>query len=309
MNYDDACKRFLLHLDTERAASPETLRAYASDLQDFGEYLRSAEGVTEVTFIDRFHVRGYLASRYGSIRNVTAGRKLAAIRSFCRFLVQEGVLAHNPASRVKTPKAEVALPRALSVDETERLFREPPGMGARDRAIFELLYSCGIRVGELVSLTRGDVDLDGGWVRVMGKGRKERMVPIGKPAIHAVERYLAARDAHDRERQGQVSEQPLFLNYRGGPLSSRSVRRILKPYLDKAGIQKQVSPHALRHSCATHLLQQGADLRSIQELLGHASLATTQRYTKLDLGRLMAVYDRSHPRSGARPEEEETREE
>lgn len=299
MEIDQAVQLFARHLQTERARSPETVRAYLADLASFRDYLKSSGASDRVDEIDVFHVRGFLAGCYGKIKKVSVGRKLAAIRTFFRFLARERLVSTNPAAGIRSPKREKPLPRALTVDEIDRFFSRNPEMRTRDQAIFELLYSSGLRVGELATLKVEDVDLRNGWVRVRGKGNKERYVPVGSRALKALEHYLHFRSLRERERAADRSNAALFLNCRGGPLSSRSIRRILKAYLDTAGLSREASPHAFRHSFATHLLHGGADLRSIQELLGHASLSTTQRYTRVDLGRLMEVYDRSHPRSGA----------
>ncbi|MEJ2717030.1 MAG: tyrosine recombinase [Deltaproteobacteria bacterium] len=299
LEIDQAIKLFARHLRTERARSPETVRAYLSDLAGFRDYLKSSGASGMVDEIDPFHVRGFLAGCYGKIKKVSVGRKLAAVRTFFRFLARERLVSTNPAAGIRAPKREKPLPRALTVDEIDRFFSRNPEMRTRDQAIFELLYSSGLRVGELTTLRIQDVDLRNGGVRVRGKGNKERYVPVGSRALRALERYLHFRSLHERERAADRPNAALFLNCRGGPLSSRSIRRILKTYLDAAGLAREASPHAFRHSFATHLLHGGADLRSIQELLGHASLSTTQRYTRVDLGRLMEVYDRSHPRSGA----------
>jgi integrase/recombinase XerC len=302
VNFDEAVAIFIRHLVSEKARSPETVRAYTSDLQDFRAYLEQSGAANElkkVDQIDQFHVRGFVASRFGRIKKVSTGRKIAAIRTFFRFLVRERIVGANPAAAIRAPKREKALPKALSVDEMDRFFSRNPDMIRRDVAIFELLYSSGLRVGELVSLDVHDVDLKNGWVRVIGKGNKERYVPVGSRALDALEQYLPMRAFIETKTAALHSKGKLFLNLRGAPLSSRSIRRILKSFLDAAGLASDASPHSFRHSFATHMLYGGADLRSIQELLGHSSLSTTQRYTKVDLGRLMEVYDRAHPRSGA----------
>lgn len=302
MNFDDALKLFRRHLETEKIRSRETVRAYMADLEDFRSFLETianSDALADVQTIDRFHVRGFLASRFGKIKKVSAGRKLAAIRTFLRFLVREGLIPSNPAAGLRAPKAEKTLPKALSVDEMDRFFTRTADQRKRDLAMFELLYSSGLRVGELTSLDVHDVDLTSGWVRVIGKGNKERYVPVGSKAVQALKDYLPVRDLIIESNPVLATARPLFLNARGTRLSSRSVRRILKSFLTAANLGRDVSPHAFRHSFATHLLQSGADLRSIQELLGHSSLSTTQRYTKVDLGRLMEVYDLAHPRSGS----------
>jgi integrase/recombinase XerC len=206
----------------------------------------------------------------------------------------------SPGAAIRAPKRDKPLPKALSVDEMDRFFARNEYRGMRDSAIFELLYSSGLRVGELTSLDVEAVDLDNGWVRVIGKGNKERYVPVGSRAAEALREYLPLRAAIAAKDKVAAENRALFVNARGGRLSSRSIGRILKANLRTSGVVRDASPHSFRHSFATHLLQGGADLRSIQELLGHSSLSTTQRYTKVDLGRLMEVYDKAHPRSGAR---------
>jgi integrase/recombinase XerC len=301
LTFDDALKRFQRHLETEKMRSKETVRAYLADLRDFRVYLQASGSTAElrdVAKLDQFHARGFLGNQYGKIKKVSVGRKLASIRTFFRFLVREGVLKTNPAAALRSPKSEKPLPKALTVDEIDRFFSRTLERSDRDVAMFELLYSSGLRVGELTTLRVQEVDLQNGWLRVVGKGNKERYVPVGSRALEALKEYLPLRAAVRAMTAETISTDALFLNSRGGPLSSRSVRRILKSFLVTANLARDVSPHAFRHSFATHLLQGGADLRSIQELLGHASLSTTQRYTRVDLGRLMEVYDRSHPRSG-----------
>ncbi len=301
MTFDDAVALLRRHLVTEKMRSPETVRAYMSDLRDFGSYLESAGASKElhnIEHIDQFHVRGFLAGRFNKISKVSVGRKLAAVRTFFRLLIREGIIPSNPAASIRAPKREKPLPKALSVDEVDRFFSRNTDRHKRDLAIFELLYSSGLRIGELTALKVHDVDLNNGWIRVIGKGNKERYVPVGSRAAAALRDYLPLRALVQKHVASLDINSALFLNARGGRLSSRSIRRILKSFLNSSGVNRDISPHAFRHSFATHLLHGGADLRSIQELLGHASLSTTQRYTKMDLGRLMEVYDRSHPRSG-----------
>jgi integrase/recombinase XerC len=288
--------RFDKHLAVERNVSEHTRRAYRQDLEAFRLFLREElkwpeEGM--LGRIDNLVLRRYLALLHKQNKKSTIGRKLAALRTFFRYLVREGVLRLNPGELVATPKQEKYLPRTLTVDESFALMEQGGGAGllsGRDRAIVETLYSCGLRVSELTGLNVGSVDLREGLVRVLGKGRKERIVPIGRKAREALDEYLAARG-------NPADEEPLFLNHRGGRLTPRSVERNLKVQLLKAGILKDATPHALRHSFATHLLDGGADLRAIQELLGHASLSTTQKYTQVSVDHLMHVYDQAHPRS------------
>ena len=288
--------RFDKHLAVERNVSEHTRRAYRQDLEAFRQFLREElkwpeEGM--LGRIDNLVLRRYLAQLHKQNKKSTIGRKLAALRTFFRYLVREGVLRLNPGELVATPKQEKYLPRTLTVDESFALMEQGAGAGllsGRDRAIVETLYSCGLRVSELTGLNVGSVHLREGLVRVLGKGRKERIVPIGRKAREALDEYLAARG-------NPADEEPLFLNHRGGRLTPRSVERNLKVQLLKAGILKDATPHALRHSFATHLLDGGADLRAIQELLGHASLSTTQKYTQVSVDHLMHVYDQAHPRS------------
>jgi integrase/recombinase XerC len=301
LNFDEALSVFVRHLRTEKLRSEETIRAYVTDLRDFSSHLSESGKLNELNNlhrIDQFHIRGFLAKGFGRLKKVSVGRKLASLRSFFRFMVRERILTVNPAAGIRAPKTDKPLPKALTADEMDRFFRNA-NAGKRDAAIFELLYSSGLRVGELTSLKVHDFDLGNGWVRVIGKGNKERYVPVGSRAMDALNAYLPIRAMLEMRNGPVFSKDVLFLNSRGGPLSSRSVARILKSCAVSAGLAKNVSPHAFRHSFATHMLYGGADLRSIQELLGHASLSTTQRYTKADLGKLMEVYDKSHPRSGA----------
>ncbi|WP_225072950.1 tyrosine recombinase XerC [Desulfuromonas sp. CSMB_57] len=289
--------RFAGHLEHERSMSPHTRRAYRQDLHEFAGFLReaagdqaSAQALQELTPV---LLRRYLAMLHRRNGRATIARKLSALRSFFRFLVREGELAVNPAAGLLTPRREQHLPVTLTVDEIFVLLAaacEDDELGLRDRAILETLYSCGLRVGELTALDVGHLDLEEGLVRVRGKGNKERIVPVGSKACAALRDYLDCRGRPGPERA-------LFLNYRGGRLTPRSIERNLRQRLLTAGILKAATPHSLRHSFATHLLDGGADLRAIQELLGHASLSTTQKYTQVSLDRLMAVYDRAHPRS------------
>lgn len=288
-------ERFHTFLAVERNLSPHTCAAYLRDLAEFRAFL-AAQGAVDreaLLGIDHLLLRRYLAELHKSNQRTSIARKLSALRTFFRYLVREGGLPRNPAEGVATPKRNRYLPKTLSVDEASALMERGHGttpLALRDRAILELLYSCGLRVSELTGLDVGGVDLRERLVRVLGKGRKERIVPVGRQAHAALCAYLDARGA-------VADDEPLFVNHRGGRLTPRSVQRHLKTRLLKAGLLKDISPHALRHSFATHLLDGGADLRAIQELLGHASLSTTQRYTQVSVDQLMAVYDKAHPRS------------
>jgi integrase/recombinase XerC len=299
--------KFLEHLRVDTNASVHTLRSYATDLEQFRSFLLSKDfsideksGDVSVEKVDHLAIRAYLSHLYRGLKKSSLARKLAAQRSFFRYLVEEGFLAQNPAEIVATPKQEKPLPTFLPVDEVFSLLETPDRSttwGARDRAILETLYSCGIRVSELTGLSEGDVDFSLGILKVYGKGRKERIVPIGEKALVAIRESLPQRDRILGSLGHKGRGSPLFINPRGGRLTSRSVARILHKYILKCGLLRKVSPHALRHSFATHLLDAGADLRAIQELLGHVSLSTTQRYTHVSVDKLMEVYDRAHPRA------------
>ncbi len=288
---------FLLDL-TARNLSRHTIDAYRRDLGQFVRFVADVSRVEDptpreftATAVRRF-VASLAASRFAR-RSVQ--RKLAAVKSFARFLVARRALDANPTVGLSAPKAEKRLPSFLTRKETERLFTEPrtaEPVDLRDRALLEVLYSTGVRLSELVGLRRDDVDLDGGYVRVMGKGRKERLIPIGRAAVTAVRRYLDVRDDARGERGA-----PLFTNGRGGALSGRSVQRIVAKRLGQVSEARQLSPHVLRHTFATHLLDAGADLRAVQELLGHASLSSTQIYTHVTTERLKKIYKKSHPRA------------
>jgi integrase/recombinase XerC len=303
----DLIERFLEYLRVERNASAHTLRSYSADLEQFRNFLLSSElhvdkknGDVAVEKIDHLAIRAYLSHLYRGYKKSSLARKLAAQRSFFKYLVEEGRLAQSPAEIVSTPKQEKPLPNFLPVDEVFSLMETPDQSttwGARDRAILETLYSCGIRVSELVGLTDGDIDFTLGILKVFGKGRKERIVPIGEKALAALREYLPQRDRIIAGSTSSGSKAPIFINHRGGRLTSRSVARILQKHILKCGLVRKVSPHALRHSFATHLLDAGADLRAIQEMLGHVSLSTTQRYTHVSVDKLMEVYDRAHPRA------------
>lgn len=302
--------RYLEHLHEERNVSPETLRAYENDLARFlrflGEYLGRAPEEIEPEEVDATAVRSFLASmtREGLAKS-SQGRTLSAVRSLFRHACREGALQANPAQAVRTPKVPKTLPRHLRPGEVENLL-EAPDLGdgplaLRDRAILELLYAAGLRVSELVGLDWNDIDLSARVLRVMGKGRKERMVPFGRPAADALRAWLAVweevRGGSGNSDAAGITSEPVFLKRDGGRLGDRSVRRVIDRWVEQAALAKGVHPHTLRHTFATHLLENGADLRAIQELLGHSSLSTTQKYTHLEVDRLLAVYRDAHPRA------------
>jgi integrase/recombinase XerC len=297
---DDSIRAFITFLRAEQRASPETFRNYASDLRQLSTFLlarRLVSAPIHPASISTEAVRAYLQwlDQRGA-KAASLARKLAAVRSFYRYLTRHGLVGHNPVAGMRTPKQPKSLPRVLTKDDADALMTFPAEQSLaslRDRALLETLYSTGARVSELVALDVEDVHESEGLVRLRGKGRKERIVPIGEVALDALGRYRMSLPV---SRAGNVS-QPLFLNQRGGRLTTRSVARIVTRYSRRlAG--GAVSPHTLRHSFATHLLDEGADLRSIQEMLGHASLSTTQRYTHVATDQLLAVYDRAHPRAG-----------
>jgi integrase/recombinase XerC len=276
-------------------------------LKQFFAFLASRKALHEnektdlqVETVDFLVIREYLGSLYGRFQRSTIARRLSAVRSFFLFLEKKGLITGNPAADIATPKQEKYIPNYLPVDEVFRLFERPDQekpLGLRDLAILEVLYSCGIRVGELEAMNISSVDFDGRLVRVIGKGDKERIVPIGRQALRALRKYLEATQNMRREAGTDFQHAPLFINFRGGRLSARSTGRIIKRYARECGLPSDISPHSMRHTFATHLLDGGADLRSVQELLGHASLSTTQKYTHVSLDRLMEVYDKAHPRS------------
>lgn len=286
--------QFLAYLAVERNVSPHTLKAYRTDLEMFRQFVVQDQGAeTGVEEVTHLAIRRYLALLHREHAKSSIGRKLSAIRAFYKYLLRQGGIRKNPAELVSTPKKEKRVPFHLNIDEITALVEAPRGLEMpvlRDRAILETLYSCGIRVSELTGLNVGDVNLEEGLVRVLGKGGKERIVPLGRHASGAISSYL-------RCRKGPAIDAPFLLNVRGGRLTSRSVARIIDKYILKLAAMKKISPHTLRHTFATHLLEGGADLRAIQELLGHASLSTTQKYTHVSIDRLMEVYDKAHPKA------------
>ena len=292
---------FIEALRSERGYSPHTCRAYRKDLEALAAFVAERKVVEmetlHVSDVDELALRRYIAFLHKRLKKSTIARKLSAVRSFFHFLFRTGVVAHSPAVAVMTPKQEQHIPAYLPVDDMFRLLdniKPKDLLTARNLAMFETLYSCGLRVSELTGLDVEDVDFDQGTVRVLGKGNKERIVPIGETALRALRHYRQQLAA----ATGKVSAAggALFLNYRGGRLSSRSVARILEKTIAQCGLNTPASPHALRHSFATHMLDAGADLRMVQELLGHKSLSSTQRYTHVSIDKLLATYDKSHPR-------------
>jgi integrase/recombinase XerC len=290
-----AIAAFVRHLERERNASPHTRRAYEKDLEQFLVHARGQLGREPAPRdVDHLLIRSFLARLHErGLKKVSAARKLAALRTFFRFLCREGVLDKNPARVLASPRVERRIPVHLEEDEVAA-FLDVPGEGlapSRARAILELFYATGIRCGELVGLDLEDVDRPARMVRVLGKGRKERVVPFGQAAAKALDGYL-------RERQRlQSRSEAVFVNQRGGRLTDRYIRYVVAARVTAVAGARRISPHALRHSFATHLLERGADLRSIQELLGHASLSTTQRYTHVNARHILDVYQKTHPRA------------
>jgi integrase/recombinase XerC len=303
-------EKYLDYLRYQRNASPHTVRNYASDLQQFYSFLITGTDGQErpapdLEQIDNLTIREFLGALYQrSNRKSSVARKLATLRSFMKFLAAQGAIRANPAKIVASPKLDTHLPDYMTIDAVTNLVEAPDtdtDLGKRDRAILELLYSAGLRVGELVGLNLGDVSLNEGLVRVVGKGRKERICPFGKRALDAIEVYIRAREklagaSKMRNRKG-AAPGALFLNSRGGRLTSRSIGNIVDHHVGELSQRLKVHPHTLRHTFATHMLSAGADLRAIQELLGHESLSTTQKYTHVSVEQLMRVYKNCHPRA------------
>lgn len=294
-------------LKTQRGYSEHTVRNYRSDLEQFLGFLKgkeAEEGKAQqepaIESVDFLVIREYFGALFGAARRTTVARKMSAVKSFFAFLEKRGLIRNNAAADLTAPRQEKYIPTYLPVDEMFRLLKRPDQarpLGLRDLAILEVLYSCGLRVSELVGLDIKGIDFDQRLVRVLGKGNKERIVPVGKEAVKAVRRYLESTLPLRKKAGGDADTGPLFINARGGRLSTRSVANIVKKYGKQGGLMLDISPHALRHTFATHLLDGGADLRSVQELLGHTSLSTTQKYTHVSLDKLMEVYDKAHPRS------------
>lgn len=301
-------EQFLEHLRYERNVSAHTLRNYSSDLEQFLDYLsppdqtKKKRQLPHVSEIDHLTIREWLATLHtAQKKKASIARKLAALRTFFQFLVREAVLELNPAKLVSTPKLEKKLPKHLSIEEAIRFIESPDletELGKRDRAMLELMYATGVRVAELTTLNLPDVDFRNQLVRVTGKRRKQRIVPFGDPAGEAIRNYLGVRDKFlFNAPVSKREDEALFLNYQGTRITTRSVGRMVEKYIRLCAGMHNISPHALRHSFATHLLDSGADLRDIQELLGHARLSTTQVYTHVSMEKLIEVYDKAHPKA------------
>ena len=307
MQVAELIEAFIEAIKTRKGYSLHTVRNYRIDLEQFHDFLKTKGRPSNkkapcpsLESIDFPMIREYFGSLFGTYKRSTISRKLSAVRSFFAFLEKRGLLSQNPSAEISSPKLEKYIPAYLPVDEMFRLLQRPDisrTLGKRDRAILEVLYSCGLRVSELCGLDTGDVDCAQRLVKVVGKGNKERIVPIGREALKALEDYLEETSGLRKKAHGSALEGPLFMNARGGRLTTRSVGILVKKYGREGRLMVDISPHALRHTFATHLLDGGADLRSVQELLGHASLSTTQKYTHVSLDKLTEIYDKAHPRS------------
>lgn len=294
MSLDKRVQDFLDFLATEKGASGHTIKNYGIDLREFMKFVEGKD-LKEVTYLDIRSFLAFLKAREYSKSSIS--RKLACLRSFFKFLTRENILTQNPAAGIATPKKEKRLPFFLNPDEITKLLEAPSKNSweeKRDKAILEMLYSSGLRVSELVGLNYDDLDFFGGLVRVRGKGKKERIVPVGQVALKGLRTYL---DEKPPKEGAHGIKRPLFISRLGGRLTDRSVRRMILKYVKRTGLGKEVSPHTLRHSFATHMLDRGADLRSVQELLGHANLSTTQIYTHVTTQRLKEAYEAAHPRA------------
>lgn len=303
--FNDSLEQFLQHLKYERNLSPHTLRNYASDIEQFRLHILRVEKRDDIPVanIDRLTIREWMSSLHSADKKkASVARKLASLRTFFQFLVREGKLEVNPAKLVATPRIERKLPNHLSMEDAVRFIETPDintDLGRRDRAMIEFLYATGIRVSELVSINLADIDMRERLVRVMGKRKKQRIVPFHEHALDALMHYLEkSRPVFLNEcPPAERDEQAVFLHRRGGRITTRSVGRMIDKYIKQCADLHSISPHSLRHSFATHLLDSGADLRDIQELLGHARLSTTQIYTQVSMEKMIEVYDKAHPKA------------
>ncbi|MGB5811539.1 MAG: tyrosine recombinase XerC [Polyangiales bacterium] len=298
---DSQIQAFTQYLADERRSSPRTVETYERDLRSFREFIREEGLPLDAAQLDIVALRGFLSSLFRANKASTLSKKVSAIRSFYRFLLKRDLVTKNPAAALRSPKVGKSLPRFLTVDQAFQVVESPPKangskkpLRARDHAILEMLYGTGVRVGELGAMNVVDLDVPGGSARVLGKGGKERVVPLGGSVLGALDAYLPERRGIlAKAKSGDADA--LWLSQRGGRLGVRQVQNIVRRYGTLAAGRGDLHPHAMRHTCATHLLDAGADLRTIQELLGHASLSTTQRYTHVSIDRMMEVYDKAHP--------------
>lgn len=303
-----AIERFVRHLEHERRASPHTVAAYRRDLEQLARFVEEQlGGSAPLSQVDTFLLRRWLGVLARTVTPSTIARKLAAVRALGRWLLERGELSHDPAAQLQSPKVSRPLPAFLNADAAASVMETPSSngpAGLRDKAILELLYGAGLRVSELVGLDLHSIDFGDASVRVLGKGNKERVIPLGTPALASLRAYLEARPRLRHSKTGAQDEVALFLTERGARIGVRAVQRLVHRYGQLGAGRADLHPHALRHSCATHMLEGGADLRAIQEMLGHASLATTQRYTHVSIEQLMRVYDEAHPLAKRRGDEE-----
>ena len=295
---------FQIYLEVERNVSAHTRIAYIADIQEFVRFLHNNSFIKtqdEIINVEPENIREYLSYLYRQkVKKVTVNRKVSSLRAFYKYVLRTGKIKNNPAEMIQTLKTEKYMPTFLSVDEMFELLKaqdESSVLSLRNRAMLEIFYSSGLRLSELAGLDLIDLDFNQKLVKVRGKGRKERIVPVGGPALKAVQEYLGKIGEIRKDTSGDIFKKPLFLNARGERITTRSIARIVNEITSKSGIGRKISPHALRHSFATHLLNAGADLRSIQELLGHESLSTTQKYTAVNINRMMEIYDKAHPRT------------
>jgi integrase/recombinase XerC len=302
---DESIAAFLVHLQTERRASPNTVSAYGNDLAGLAAFVRErgSRAVGDVGAVDVYLLRGWLGLLARKHAASSIGRKVAAVRTWMRWLRRRKVIATCPADELASPKVRRGLPTLLSVDMAKEVVEAPPRdtlQGVRDRAVLEVLYGSGLRVSEVRGLDLDAVDLVAGTARVLGKGSKERLVPLGSKCVAALQRWLEVRPRMVHPRQGTQDPRALFLAVRGKRIGTRAIHALVQRYGTLGAGRADLHPHALRHTCATHMLDGGADLRSIQEILGHASLSTTQRYTHVSMEHLMRVYDAAHPMARAK---------
>jgi integrase/recombinase XerC len=299
-------EEFDQYLFAIKNASLHTRRNYQSDLNQFLKFLQKNEtgvlnhGKVDLHKITPSTIRNFLAYLHQKNTKTTIARKIASLNSFFKFLIKEGFSKVNPAQTISAPKPEKVIPTFLTVDEIFSLIDQPEGekvLILRDRAILELMYSCGLRVSELVGLNLEDLDLSEGFIKVRGKGKKERLLPVGTKAQEALKSYLSVRKKLGENKRTEEISPAIFFNHRGNRLTTRSIARIINKYVKRSTFFRPVHPHAIRHTFATHMLDAGADLRAIQELLGHSSLSTTQKYTHVSIDRLMEIYDKTHPRA------------
>jgi len=302
---NDQIRDYQAYLTSERNVSEHTRMAYIKDVEEYAEFLQknnfidNIDGILNVAADTVLAYLGYLFRR--KVKKVTVNRKISSLRSFYKYLIRSGKTKNNPAGMIQSSKTEKYMPNFLSVDEMFELlhaWNDTSTAGLRNRAMLELFYSSGLRLAELAGLNVMDLDFDQALVKVRGKGRKERIVPVGAPARKVLQEYLAKTKEDRKKTSEDIFNSPLFLNLRGARITARSIARIIDEATKKSKIGRKISPHALRHTFATHLLNAGADLRSIQELLGHESLSTTQKYTAVNINRMMEIYDKAHPRAG-----------